>query len=98
MINPEHKLSIRRQSELLEISRSTVYYQPRPVTDADLMLTELPQFGPAKNILSGFCLTTWVWLVVKWFASDPGLRSLSSDRCKVACSEDQAPCKTVVDG
>jgi putative transposase len=38
MINPEHKLSIRRQSELLEISRSTVYYQPRPVTDADLML------------------------------------------------------------
>src|ERR1039457_361167 len=38
MINPEHKLSIRRQSELLEISRSTVYYQQRPVTDADLML------------------------------------------------------------
>src|ERR1039457_4058735 len=38
MINPEHKLSIRRQAELLEISRSTVYYRPRPVSDADLML------------------------------------------------------------
>ena len=38
MINPEHKLSIRRQAELVEISRSTVYYQPRPVSDADLML------------------------------------------------------------
>ena len=38
MINPEHKLSIRRQSELLEISRSTIYYRPRPMSDADLML------------------------------------------------------------
>ena len=38
MINPEHKLPIRRQAELLEISRSTVYYRPRPVSDADLML------------------------------------------------------------
>ena len=38
MISPEHKLSIRRQAELLEISRSTVYYRPCPVSDADLML------------------------------------------------------------
>ena len=38
MINPEHKLSIRRQAELLEISRSTVYYRPRGVSEADLML------------------------------------------------------------
>ena len=38
MINPEHNLSIRRQAEVLEISRSTVYYRPRPVSDADLML------------------------------------------------------------
>ena len=72
--------------------------EPEPHRVIAIELAELPQFGPAKNILSGFCLTTWVWLVVKWFASDPGLRSLSSDRCKVACSEDQAPCKTVVDG
>ena len=30
MINPEHKLALTRQAELLEISRSTVYYRPRP--------------------------------------------------------------------
>ena len=38
MIKPEHKLSISRQAELLEISRSTIYYRPRPISDADLML------------------------------------------------------------
>ena len=38
MINPEHKLPLSRQAELLEISRSTIYYRPRPVSDADLML------------------------------------------------------------
>src|SRR5580658_10722422 len=38
MINPGHKLSIRRQAELLEMSRSTVYYRPRPVSAADLFL------------------------------------------------------------
>jgi len=36
MIDPEHALSISQQAEELEISRSTVYYQPRPVSDADL--------------------------------------------------------------
>jgi putative transposase len=38
MIDPEHQLSIVRQAEELAISRSTVYYRPRPVSDADLML------------------------------------------------------------
>lgn len=38
MIDPEHALSIVRQAEELEISRSTVYYQPRAVPDADLFL------------------------------------------------------------
>ncbi len=38
MIKPEHQLSISRQAELLEISRSTIYYRPRPISDADLML------------------------------------------------------------
>jgi len=38
MIDPEHKVSICKQAALLEISRSTVYYRPRPVSDADLML------------------------------------------------------------
>jgi putative transposase len=38
MINPEHKLPLSKQAELLEISRSTIYYRPRPVSDADRML------------------------------------------------------------
>ena len=38
MIDPEHQLSIVRQAEELAISRSTVYYRPRPVSNADLML------------------------------------------------------------
>ena len=38
MINREHKLSVSRQSELLGISRGTVYYRPCPVPEADLKL------------------------------------------------------------
>src|SRR5665213_4245884 len=38
MINPGHKLSVSRQAGLLEISRSTIYYRPRPISDSDLML------------------------------------------------------------
>jgi putative transposase len=38
MIDPEHDLPIKQQAEVLEISRSTVYYEPRPVPVADLWL------------------------------------------------------------
>jgi putative transposase len=38
MINPEQDLPIQKQAEALEISRSTVYYQPRPISDDDLWL------------------------------------------------------------
>jgi putative transposase len=38
MIDPEHALPISKQAEELEISRSTIYYRPRPVSDADLFL------------------------------------------------------------
>ena len=38
MIDPNHKLPISRQVELLKISRSAIYYRPRPISDADLML------------------------------------------------------------
>ncbi len=38
MIDPEHELSIQKQAEVLEISRSSVYYQPRPVLESDLWL------------------------------------------------------------
>jgi len=38
MIDRDHKLSITRQAELLNISRGTVYYLPQPVSPADLAL------------------------------------------------------------
>src|SRR6266545_6570434 len=38
MIDATHKLPVKRQAELLDLSRSNVYYLPRPVSDADLVL------------------------------------------------------------
>jgi putative transposase len=38
MIDPEHDLPIQKQAEVLEISRSSVYYQARPVSESDLWL------------------------------------------------------------
>ena len=38
MIDVTHKLAVTRQAELLDLSRSNVYYLPRPVSDADLVL------------------------------------------------------------
>ena len=38
MIERDHKLSIGKQASLLGISRGSVYYRPRPVSDADLAL------------------------------------------------------------
>ena len=38
MIDRDHKLSITRQAELLNISRGTVYYLPLPTSEAELAL------------------------------------------------------------
>lgn len=38
MIARDHKLPVAQQCQILELSRSTAYYQPRPVSDADLAL------------------------------------------------------------
>jgi putative transposase len=38
MIDPTHRLPIVRQAQLLELSRSSVYYEPLPTSDADLTL------------------------------------------------------------
>ena len=39
MIDRNHKLPIKRQAELLGLSRGTVYYLPKPVSPEDLALT-----------------------------------------------------------
>ena len=38
MTDRDHTLSLTRQAELLGISRGSLYYQPRPVSEADLRL------------------------------------------------------------
>jgi putative transposase len=38
MIDPGEKLSIQKQARLLDVSRSSIYYKPRPVSAADLLL------------------------------------------------------------
>lgn len=38
MINREHRLAIKRQAELVGLSRGAVYYRPEPVSAADLAL------------------------------------------------------------
>ena len=36
MIDSEHELPVKRQAELLQLSRSGLYYRPRPVPAAEL--------------------------------------------------------------
>jgi putative transposase len=38
MIDREHELPITKQAELVSISRGSVYYLPRPVSEADLAI------------------------------------------------------------
>lgn len=38
MIDPGNKLSVQKQTKLLKISRSSVYYQPRPLSEEELAL------------------------------------------------------------
>lgn len=38
MIDLKHELSVRRQAELVGISRAAVYYVARPISKADLEL------------------------------------------------------------
>ena len=38
MIDRNHDLPVKRQAELVGISRGSVYYLPKPVSEADLTL------------------------------------------------------------
>ena len=40
MIDRDHKLPISRQAKLLDISRGTVYYQPKPISPRDQILMD----------------------------------------------------------
>jgi hypothetical protein len=61
MIDRSHALSIVRQAKVLDISRGSVYYKPRPVSAEDLALTRriddmsartLDKFVRARRALS----------------------------------------------
>ena len=41
MIDKEHKLSLTRQSQILELSRSSLYYESVPISARDLELMRL---------------------------------------------------------
>ena len=47
MIDREHDLPLSRQAKVLNLSRSTVYYKPRPVSVEDLSLMCGFRFKPA---------------------------------------------------
>jgi putative transposase len=38
MINPQHNLPMTHQAKLLDLSRSSIYYVPRSISEADLSL------------------------------------------------------------
>lgn len=56
MIKPNAKLSISRQSKLLAVSRSSVYYRPKPDSTEELdllkrideLFTENPMYGSRR--------------------------------------------------
>lgn len=52
MIDRDHDLPITRQAELLAISRGSVYYLARRVSEADLALMRRIDECPASTILS----------------------------------------------
>jgi len=53
MIDRNHKLSLTRQASALKISRGSLYYTPRPVSDRDLALMrridELLKEAPSRR-------------------------------------------------
>ena len=67
MIDRSHDLPIKRQAELMSISRGAAYYQPKPVSEEDLCLMrridelhlELPFAGARmlRDLLRGELIT-----------------------------------------
>ena len=56
LINPDPKISTRRQCELLNLSRTSFYYKPKPLSDEELLIlnkvdeiyTEHPYYGSRR--------------------------------------------------
>jgi hypothetical protein len=50
MIDRGHRLPVKRQAELLGISRGTVYYQPEAIPDAGLALMRHRPAAPGSPV------------------------------------------------
>ena len=65
MIDKTDPVSITRQAELLDLSRSSLYYEPVGVSEADLLLMaamdelHLPSTGPAGSQVSFSAWGSW---------------------------------------
>lgn len=75
MIDPTAKLSVSRQAIVLGISRSSIYYQPRPVSDADRQLQNFVyKLGSAQ--LSWTFMRSCIALTTGFFNIETPSRSL----------------------
>ena len=54
MIDPESNLSVMNQCQLLNISRSSFYYKPKPIKEQDLQLMRLIDEQYLKSIEKKF--------------------------------------------
>ena len=53
MINRDHTLPVKRQAQLLDISRGTVYYRPLPLSERDLALMRRIDELPLEHPFAG---------------------------------------------
>ena len=68
MIDRKHQLPIKRQAELLGISRGAVYYHPEPVSEADLRLMRRIDALHLEHPFAGArcCATFWAARACGW--------------------------------
>ena len=56
MINRDDKLPVSQQAKLLQISRGTVYYTPRPTSEADLaLMRQIDELHLEHPFMGGCC-------------------------------------------
>jgi putative transposase len=71
MIEPAHDLPVSRQAELLDLSRSNVYYLPRPASESDLRLMRRIDELHLNYPFAGARMlrTCSSWKALRWVAS-----------------------------
>jgi hypothetical protein len=52
MINKTHKVPVVRQCQILDLSRSSIYYQPVPIRKEDLDIDEIHSMEAAGFVMN----------------------------------------------